>query len=267
MHRFVSGITVLMLLAGGQAAADSQARQHYGKLPLVFEANQGQTDARAKFLARGQGYGLFLTPNEAVLSLDGAAVRMRLEDANPQPLVRGLDKQASYSNYLIGDDPDQWRSNIAHYGKVLYEQMYEGIDLVFYGAGRKLEYDFIVAPGADPNVIRMDFAGAESMRLNDAGELVLATVSGEIVQHRPVVYQQANGQRQPVHGEYVLLAENQVGFALGAYDASRELVIDPVLDYSTYLGGTGSDFGEGIAVDSSGAAYVEIGRASCRERV
>jgi hypothetical protein len=237
---------------------------------LSFEANRGQTAAEVYFLSRGSGYALFLTPTETVLSLqqpapaagdaaaapDSAVLRSRFVGANPQPQVVGLDRLAGTSNYLIGDDPSQWQTNIANYSRVEYENLYTGVDLVFYGNQRQLEYDYVVAPGADPAVIKLAVDGAESMTLDGQGDLLLHTSGGNVLEHAPVVYQDSGGVRQPVSGQFVLEGDGQVSFALGAYDHREPLVIDPVLSYSTYLGGSGYDIGYAIAVDNAGNAYV-----------
>jgi hypothetical protein len=238
---------------------------------LSFEVNRGQTAAEVDFLSRGSGYTMFLTPTEAVLSLqksgittggapqvtDSVELSSTFVGANPQPQVVGLDQLEGTSNYLIGNDPSQWQTNIANYGRVEYHNLYSGVDLVFYGNQQQLEYDYVVAPGADPGVIKLAISGAESMTLDDQGDLVLHTSGGDVLEHAPVVYQDSGGIRQPVSGQFVLEGDGQVGFAVGAYDHSQPLVIDPVLSYSTYLGGTtGGGVGYGIAVDAAGDAYV-----------
>ncbi len=260
-----------------------QALQAYGKLPLSFEANQGQADPRAKFISRGSGYSLFLTGTEAVLALTRpgvsrarhrlelasttagqeerqatapAVLRMKLLGANPAPHVSGLEELPGKSNYFIGNDPKKWRTNVANYAKVEYKEIYPGVDLVYHGNQRQLEHDFILAPGANPSGITMELKGADKLSIDSQGDLVLATGGGEVRLQKPVVYQEVDGARREIAGSYVLKGSHRVGFQLGAYDASRRLVIDPVLSYSTYLGGSGVDIGFGIAVDSSGNAYV-----------
>jgi hypothetical protein len=247
----------------------------YGHIPLSFEANQGQTDPAVQFLSRGSGYALFLTSQEAVLSLSKpvtptatagpAAVppaqetdvlRLQLVGANPAPQVAGEDLLPGTVNYFIGNDPAQWRTNIPTYGKVAYQDVYPGVGLVYYGNQQQLEYDFVVQPGANPGVIRLSVQGAQNVTLDAQGNLVLQTADGDVVEQAPVVYQNEAGGRQAVASRYVLLGSDEVGFQVGGYDASRPLVIDPVLSYSTYLGGSGKDFGDNIAVDASGAAYV-----------
>ncbi len=274
---------VVSPISASQADPKAHARilDSYGKLPLSFEANRGQADARVKFLSRTAGYSLFLTGDEAVLTLSGGkenthkakiagtartlqsgmaepkaggVLRMKLRDANPAAKVTGADELAGTSNYFIGNDPTKWRTNVPTYGKVKYEGIYSGIDLVYYGNQRQLEYDFIVAPGADPHRMAFDVSGAKRIRQDAHGDLVLKVGEDEIRWHKPVVYQEKNGARQLVSAHYAITGTNRVGFIVAKYDASRPLYIDPLI-YSTYLGGSG-DAGSGIAVDSWGNAYL-----------
>ena len=254
-----------------------QVVENYGRLPLSFEANQGQTDSQVNFLSRGSGYTLFLTPTEAVLSFPsrdrkgaGASpspsgpslpegrtvVRMKLVGANPTPQVEGLEELPGKSNYFLGNDPSQWRTNVPHYAKVQYKDVYPGVDLLYYGNQRQLEYDLVVAPGADPAAIELSFEGVEKLRIDAQGDLLLDTPGGEIRQHKPLIYQEVDGVRREIAGAYVLNGDRQVSFEVAAYDAGEPLIIDPVLIYSTYLGGSFSDRSFGIAVDASGNAYV-----------
>src|SRR5437773_6202408 len=277
-------VTLLTLVTGFAlpfaAAAEARVSQSYGKLPLHFEANQGQTRQDVRFLARGAGYSLYLTAGEAVLVLTKpnpdakrdarrtperrgtqprgtpVVVRMSLVGAAPKPLVSGLDELPGKANYLIGKDPAKWRTNVPTYAKVHYRAVYPGIDLVYYGNQRQLEYDFVVSPGANPERIVLGFQGAERLEINAEGELVLHAAGGVIRQRVPVIYQEINGVRTKIEGRYVLKDAHRVGFQVAAYDPSRPLVIDPTLVYSTYLGGSGGDVGHGIAVDAAGAAYV-----------
>ncbi|TMI08125.1 MAG: hypothetical protein E6H40_12740 [Betaproteobacteria bacterium] len=249
------------------AAAETRVSQSYGKLPLHFEANQGQTHQDVRFLARGSGYSLYLTAGEAVLVLTKpnpdatqargtpVVVRMSVVGAAPKPLVSGLDELPGKANYLIGN-PAKWRTNVPTYAKVHYRAVYPGIDLVYYGNQRQLEYDFVVSPGADPEKIVLGFQGAERLEINAEGELVLHA-AGEVIRQRvPVIYQEINGVRTKIEGRYVLKDAHRVGFQVAAYDPSRPLVIDPTLVYATYLGSSGWDYGSGIAVDAAGSAYV-----------
>jgi hypothetical protein len=255
----------------------------YGQLPLSFEANQGQTDDQVQFLARGQGYQLFLTAREAVFAFRPpaaprgqhptglipelravqdmsdsaqAVVRMQLLGANPTPQVVGLEELPGKANYFRGNDPQQWRTNVPTYAKVKYAAVYPGVDLVYYGRPRQLEYDFVVAPGADPTTITLGFEGVDHIDVDAQGDLVLATAGGSFWFQKPVVYQEGDGHRQAIAGGYVRKGPHQVGFHLAAYDPARPLVIDPVLSYSTYLGGSSFDESASIAVDATGAAYI-----------
>jgi hypothetical protein len=276
----------------------SRVLESYGQLPLSFEPNAGQTDGRVKFLSRGPGYTVFLTSDEAVLALSagsknsssgkggalamagfrdlstprpevartGAVLRMRLVGANKNAQVAGADQLPGATNYFFGKDPRNWRTNVVNYRKVSYSEVYPGIDLVYYGKQRQLEYDFVVAPGSDPGAIKVSFAGAPKMRLDSqTGDLILTTNKGEVRFHKPVAYQTEIGQdehalsteiKNLVESSFVLDAKNSVTFQLGSYDHSKALVIDPTLGYSTYLGGTGNDYATAIAVDSTGSAYV-----------
>src|SRR6185503_18248465 len=273
------------VVANGTRRPD--AGDSYGALPLSFELNQGQTNDEVKFLARSEGYVLFLTPTEAVMALDNPAahkkgkenrasrsrtddiesgdsrpkpprriVRMKLEGANPDPRIEGLEQLSTTSNYFAGSDPTAWRTGIPSFTRVRYAQVYPGIDMVYYGNQRRLEYDFVVAPGANPDTIQMAFGGIEDFEINRMGDLVLRTEQGNIRQSKPVAYQEANGVKEEVSVSYVPTGVDHVGFHVGAYDSTRPLIIDPVLTYSTYLGGSGFDQGYAIAVDSLGNAYV-----------
>lgn len=248
------------------AEPENAVRSAYGRLPMAFEPNRGQTAANVRYTARGEGYGLYLTSNEAVLTLSKPqaksgeravdALRMTLKGANPNSKSQGVEPLAGRSNYFIGADASQWVKDVPHFGKVRYDEVYPGIDVVYYGNQRRLEYDFVVAPGASPAPIRMSYAGQKGMRIAKDGSLTLETATGAVRQEPPVVYQETNGKRRRVSGEYVLLADNQVGFRLGEYDHSRELVIDPVVNYSTYFGGSALEQSTDVVVDTDGNAYV-----------
>src|SRR5262249_24807680 len=183
-------------------------------------------------------------------------VCMEVVGGNGSAPVSGVGRLPGVVNYFLGNDPNQWHTGIATYARVQYDDVYAGIDLVYYGNQRQLEYDFVVRPGADPNVIRLGFAGAERVEVDAAGDLVVRAGGQQIQQHKPFVYQEVGGERQEVASTFVVQGL-QVGFRVGEYDAGRPLVIDPVLSYSTYLGGSGYDAGRAIAVDpASGDALV-----------
>ncbi len=227
----------------------------FGKLPLAFERNQGQTDAKVKFLARTPGYTLFLTTGEAVLSAKSGVLRMTLLGANPAPAVSGVDEMPGKANYFLGADAAKWHANVPTYSKVAYKSVYSGIDLVYYGNQSRLEYDFIVAPGADPHRIRFAVRGANQVTRSGEGDLVLSMPDGDIRWHKPFAYQVTNGERQQIAARYVMKSKGDVAFELGRYDTHKPLFIDPLI-YSTYLGGTNGATGDGIALDSAGNAYV-----------
>ena len=294
MKRILSLVAVISIIVlfwgsaggvGGEGPAKvPEAIKHkvvksYGILPLSFEANRGQTDARVKFLSRGRGYTLFLGPTEAVLSLTkreaetkageadfagrprsytirAAVLRMQLVDANPNPKIVGVKEQPGKSHYFIGKDPTKWFTDIPTYARVQYKEIYPGIDLIYYGNQGTLEYDFVVEPGADPKVITLAFEGIDKIQIDAQGDLVMHAAGGDVRWQKPVVYQEVDGVHKPVAGSYVLRGSYQVGFQVAAYDSKKSLIIDPVLSYSTYLGGGGDDIGFGIAVDSAGNAYV-----------
>ena len=322
--------------------------ESYGRLPLGFEANQGQTDGQVKFLSRGRGYTMFLTQGEAVLSLrkpsavsnqlsalrkgvalampsagprssralapeglltrptdtlfppliqnpksqiqnppapstqhlEPAVLRMKLVGAKPKAKVRGLDELPGKSNYFLGNDPKKWRTNVPNYARVKYEGVYAGIDLLYYGNQGRLEYDFVVSPGADPRAIALSIDGADKMEIDAQGDLVLRAESGDVRLHKPLVYQPSPspGSFSPkskitnpkfLDARFVIRSSSidnrqssidnskfEVAFEIASYDPTKPLVIDPVLSYSTYLGGSAVDPPSAVAVDADGNAYV-----------
>ncbi len=238
--------------------AKSRALANYGKLPLSFEENHGQADAPVKFLSQGNGYTLMLSPGAVEMNLAQpqpgrqAALRMTFPGAQPSASLTGDGRQATVSSYFVGNDPAKWISGAPNYSRVRYHELYPGVDVVFYGNQRQLEYDLVVAPGADPKAIHLQFDGATSLRLDGAGNLVLGSAAGEMHQHRPVVYQEHDGVRQSVSGRYVIQAHNRVAFEVGQYDSRRPLIIDPTFSFATYLGTPGEDlFGLSATADSA----------------
>ena len=269
-------------LARAQAAATAtRAQVAYSHLPLAFEANHGQTADPVKFLARGQGYTLWLTPTEAVLtfarrgrsSTSPAAtaqpaapvVRMTLLGAHPDPQVMGMEARPGTVHYVRGRDPMHWRTHVPTYAKVHYQAVYPGVDLVYYGTHGQLEFDFVVAPGADATHIQLGLQGAERVDVDAQGDLLLQLGGGELRLHQPRIYQATDSGTQVIPGRYVVLPPSdggrregihRVGIHVDTYDPSQPLIIDPVLSYATYLGGGADDAGRGIAVDATGAAYI-----------
>ncbi|MBD0373924.1 MAG: SBBP repeat-containing protein, partial [Pyrinomonadaceae bacterium] len=266
-------------------ATRSRVHEALGKMPLSFEENRGQVNSEVRYISRGAGYTLFLTETEAVLTLrnadfgmrnknDGArharhrqssivnrssaVLRMKLSGANNAPTITSESKLGVKTNYFKGNDPQQWHTGVARYERVRYAQVYPGIDTIYYGEQQQLEYDFEVAPFADARRIALEFTGVKRVRVERrTGDLVLKTVGGEVRQRRPVAYQEVGGKRRAVASRYVVEGQRKVRIEVGEYDRRQRLVIDPVLSYSTYLGGANeNDFGSAIAVDSAGIVYV-----------
>lgn len=243
----------------------------YGLLPPSFEENRGQTDSRVQFLSRGAGYTLFLTTDDAVLSLNQgpqrATVIMSFVGSNIPAAVRGVHPLLGKSNYFVGKDPSRWRTNIPSYSEVLYRAVYPNVDLLYHANQRQMEFDFQIAPHADPNVIEMQIDGANGVRVDDKGNLVLNIHGGELRFARPHLYQSVEGegnlQKRKSLGDAAYVATGtKIRFKLPRYDPNRMLIIDPLLSYSTFLGGSADSFGNAIAIDSAGNAYVAGGTTS-----
>jgi len=262
---------------GAPAPSTSRSEARLLSVPLSFEPNQGQSDSAVQFLSRGSGYAVFLSPGAVVVNLErqqppqAASVdtlRMSLVGVSPSAGAVGLAPQPGVVSYFIGNDPKNWRSGIPTYGKVKYPRIYPGVDLIFYGNQRQLEYDFVVAPGADPGRIAWRIEGARAS-LDAEGNLVLSVPRGPVTFKRPVIYQMNGDRRTGVDGSFAV-AGNQVRFRVGGYDHSRELIVDPILSYATYLAGSSTDHiglttgpgslqvgtSQAIAADSAGSAYV-----------
>ena len=238
------------------AVSEERAVEGYGNLPISFEQNVGQAPDRFDFLARGQGFGMAIDATGATLSLGATKsqdlVTLDLVGADRSAIPSALESLPGKVNYFVGDDPSEWHSDISTFGRVSYSEVLPGIDVTYYGTNDgTLEYDFVVAPGADPNEIRVAFSGADDISLRN-GALVLATDNGEIAQQAPVLYQTIAGRRVPVEGHFAL-HNDEVGFQVGSYDRAYPLVIDPTLIYSTFLGG---DVGYDIEVNGSGETYI-----------
>jgi hypothetical protein len=285
----VFGVGAALVLAAVHAAPVRSIPAHRGAtppasaakdasvaLPLRFEPNVGQADDGVTFLSRGHGYTMLLTRTGAVLKLgrpaerdtrppghltskptEQAVIGLRFQGANPDPLVAGRGRLEGVSNYLLGSDPDRWFTGVPNYSRVAYRDLYDGVSLEYYAnrAG-ELEFDFTLAPGGDPGRIRLSYSGADELRIDPSGALVVRAGGAQVRQAPPLVYQWADGVKREVQGRYVLHGASQVGFALGTYDRSIPLVIDPVITYSTYLGGSGDDNPIWSDIDRAGNFYV-----------
>ncbi|MGB8441623.1 MAG: SBBP repeat-containing protein, partial [Candidatus Acidiferrales bacterium] len=255
----------------------------YGQLPLAFEVNQGQTAPDVRFIAHGEGYQLFLTSQDAVLTLrqpppagtkaakgspllagqrkrsaplKTSALRIHLDGANPAAEIAGTKLLPGKVNYFIGNDPQKWRTDIPTYEAVRYQGIYPGVDLLFYGREQRLEYDFIVAPGADAGTIALSTIGARNLEINSRGDLLMNVGGGKVTLHKPSIYQEVHGERRQIAGNYVIANDHRIRFSVARYDHSEPLTIDPVLNYSTYIGGEVFDQSLGIALDAAGDAYI-----------
>lgn len=247
-----------------------------GQIPLHFEINQGQVANQVQYLSRGDGYNIYFTSTEVVLDLDSASqpvanhkltqsniresatLRLQFVNANARSVMVGKEELPSKSNYFIGNDPTQWHTNIKNYAKVIYQNLYPRIDAIFYGHQKQLEYDIRVAPGAHPETIRFHIEGAKHLHLDPHGNLILTMGNDKwVMMHKPIVYQLIHSIKHSIKGDFALFADNQIGFKIDAYDKTQPLMIDPVLTYSTYLGGSGgSESSLAIAIHVRGFAYV-----------
>lgn len=251
----------------------AQVQEAYGSLPLSFVGNRGQVDERALFYVKMIDHAVYVSRNGVILSLhDGDAstlVSMVPMGANKNPEIVGEQRLPGHVNYLVGNDANEWKTHIPTYQAVVYKEIYPGIDLKLYGSNRQLEYDFILKPGADPLVVALSLEGVHGVTILESGDLELVVGKEKIIGKRPVVYQDINGRRTEIAGKYKLLTQQgngpqqytygqqyAYGFEVGVYDKSQPLVIDPILSYSTYLGGKRMDIAHAIAVDKLGYAYV-----------
>ncbi|MGD0909409.1 MAG: choice-of-anchor D domain-containing protein, partial [Candidatus Acidiferrales bacterium] len=248
-------------------------------LPLSFEENRGQAGSEAEFVSRGPGYSLALSGRSAVL-VHRAKVRLREGDwlsqmasfanpdqsvssrvqltwlgANPNARAEGVDRQQGTSNYLLGNDPKKWRTEVPRFGSVRFASVYRGIDLVYHGNQDRIEMDYVVAPNADPRAIRMAVGGPSIVEIEPNGNLSISGEGDEVTLKAPVAYQEIHGQRQTVNARFVLESSHTVALVLGNYDPSQQLTIDPVLDYSASFGG-GDDIIADVVTDSQGYVYL-----------
>jgi len=242
-----------------QAAPSVTPDVRFAEMPLAFEQNIGQYGPDVQFVAGGAGATISLNKDRATLLVNDVKRRITIKPVGTTHSVHveGLEETEGKSNYFLGDDPRKWVTNVAWYSRVRYRNVYPGIDLIFHGSQRNIEYDFVISPGADPNRIELKFTGADSLKLDRTGDLILAAAGGlSLTQRVPVLYQEENGVRKKVEGSYVIRGKNRIGFRVGAYVRSRTLVIDPVVGYSARFTGITGSFSNAIAVDASGNAYL-----------
>jgi hypothetical protein len=256
---------VAMAARGSENKASRPASlASFANAPLCFEANAGQDGESGQFIARGAGCGVRLAPTEAEIILNAGedqsaprSVRLQLVDANPASTMTGCDQMPARANYLIGNEPAKWHMGVPLFSRVQVNDVYPGVRVVYYGnQSAQLEYDFVLKPGALPGQIRFHIAGADRVEVDAAGNLALKIRGEEIRQHKPVAYQQSGGARREIAASYHLNADGTVGFALGNYDRNLPLVIDPVLDFLTYMGGKKLDIGWAIALDGDQNVYI-----------
>lgn len=243
---FLTESEAIFALQSATSAANAQATGRHS----VGASRQSATEVRAEESRTAQSQTRSQTKDQ------GAAIRLTLVGGNPQPPIAASSPLPGHSNYFIGNDRSQWHADVAQFARVSYRNVYPGVDMAFYGGQKQLEFDFIVAPGASASPIRLGVSGADRIATDDSGNLVLASAAGNVLLHKPVAYQEKDGVRQPVDVLFTQQATHQIGFVLGNYDRSRELVIDPSVSYATYLGGSAEDDAYGIAIDSNGDAYV-----------
>jgi hypothetical protein len=260
-------------------AVKYQVNKTYGNLPLRFEINQGQVDSKVKFVSRAGGHNFFFTPDEYTLVFNKSAskneseklkaapaaqtseivqsraIKMKLVGANPNADVTGFDSQETKTNYFTEKDRKKWKTNIPNYNKVKYTGVYRGVDMIFYGNQRRLEYDIIISPKVNPQIVKIGYDGAQKLYIDKDGRLALVADGETLYQSKPVIYQEIDGRKKFVEGGYQILGKSTVGFKTGAYDVTKPLIIDPVMEYSTFYGGTGEDQIYDIALDAAGNIY------------
>src|SRR5579872_4692278 len=242
-------------------AAPHQPTNLMGKLPLRFEENWAGTDTQARYIARGPNFLVSLAPAETWLRWKNERIRTRLIGASRDTRIEPEQKLPGSANYFLGN-ATEWRHDVRGYARVRYHEIYPGIDLIFHGEQGRLEYDFVVAPNVDPQCIQLELDGQRDLKIDAGGDLVVSTKVGDIRWKRPDLFQEIDGKRIPVTGRFVRIGKRSVGFAIGDYDARRELVIDPALSYSTFLGGNGNEFARGIGIDGAGNVYIAGGTTS-----
>lgn len=260
MYLFISSLLLLSALTAGNAESKASppvdSVERHGLTAIDFEPNHGQLDPRVQFFSRGPGYVLFFTREDLVLTFgEGSSLRVMFPGSNSKSEFRPLEELPGKRNYLIGNHQENWRTDIPTFAKLRRSQIYPGIDISFYGCGGNLEYDFILEPGSDPSRIQMALSGADQIKLDSRGDLKIRIGNSEVTLHRPSIYQELRGKRVPISGSFTIW-ENRIGFHVKPYDRTQALIIDPVLTYSTFLGGSAGEIGFGIAADPAGHAYV-----------
>jgi hypothetical protein len=250
-----SALFASVLLCSASAGSASAAGS---PLPIAFELNAGQTHASVRYLLRTQLGTFFFTPSEIVLapSDSSSPLRMRFLDANPGPPIDGREPRKGRVNYILGGDPSRWQTGVPTFAELHYTDLYPGVVLAYSANGRPLKGTYTVAPGADPGRIRWRYEGGEA-RVDEAGRLQISmSGASSLSEEAPIAWQEVDGRRAPVSARYAISADGSVGFAVGDYDRGRPLTIDPVIAYSTYLGGSIFDIAWSIAVDAAGHAYI-----------
>src|SRR5713226_4926618 len=253
----------------GQAIPDQiSGERHFGQVPLIFEANRGQAGRGVEFLARATGYTVLLEADKTEVLLPMARTGEDQKDALPSTVAiefvgasyhshyKVAERLPGKSNYFVGKQSSRWMVGIPQYGRISQKSVYPGIDLVYYGNAGNFEYDFVLAPGADPQSLILRVQGADNISINDLGDLVFQTVAGAIRLQKPAIYQEKKGTRNNIEGKFVLRSSNEVGVAVGDYDADVPLVIDPVLSFSTLIGANNNTQSLGVAVDSTSNVYI-----------
>lgn len=255
-------VAALLALTMAPVVADGTVGMEVSRIPLVFIENQGQKSTEVLYHADAAGHSIYFMPDAVVYATgndntqSGSVIEISVVGQNAQVLVEGLDSLPGTANFFLGNDPGKWISSVPTFGQVRYGNAMRGVDIVYYGTQGMLKRDILIAPGIDPGKLTFQYSGQDSLSIDRGGNLMVKTATGTLLEAAPVCYQVIQDKQIPVACEYIVLGESLVGFRVGAYDVSYPLVIDPVLDFSSYLGGYWDDQGYAVAVDSLGSAYV-----------
>jgi hypothetical protein len=262
---FVSAV-ILPAATPASEPGPARAQAAIARLPLDFEANQGQWNPAVRYSAHGQQYNVLLTGMGPSLEFRGGKrVDLRLEGSNPAPEMAPSGRMAVATSYFLGSR-ENWRTGVPNYSRVRYRDVYPGIDATYYGNDRRLEYDFVVGPGADPAAIRMRFQGADRTSITPEGDLLMECAAGSLVEKRPVAYQEGGSRRRGIDARYVRLADGAVGLRVGKYDRTKPLTIDPYLIYSSFWGGGAADEIVAVKMAANGLLYV-VGKTETSDLV